>query len=59
VLVIENDTPADVTVTGQTVTSDGVEVTLSTGGTVLLEGLTAPIDANLVRIETPGTTSAA
>jgi Ca2+-binding RTX toxin-like protein len=59
ILIVETTTPDDVQIETQIVTTEGLLISLSTGGSILLQGVTGPIDAALVRPEQPGTSTAA
>ena len=58
-LVVEADDPGTVSVTGQEVVAAGLLITLSTGGVIELRGQTVALDPDDIRIESPGTSSAA
>lgn len=58
-LVVETAMPGDASILGQTSTPDGLVISFSTMGSVLLTGVTDPIDPNLVRFEAPGLSTSA
>ncbi len=58
-LVVEAADPDSLSVLGQSITSDGVVVSLSSGAEIILAGLLAPIDPALIRFEAPGTSTTA
>lgn len=53
VLIVDPSGSADVSVTGQTVTDEGLLVRLSSGSVICLEGLCAPIDPALIMTRPP------
>lgn len=58
-LVVEATDPDDITIVGQTTDVGGLVITLSSGGSILLQGVSAPIDPALLRVEMPGTSTPA
>ena len=57
-LLIESPAPQELSVTEQTVTQEGVVLTLSTGAMVTLNGLDAPIDTQNILFLDPAATGA-